>query len=152
MLSCSFWTAAFLLHRVRLRISSRTWSYGFSEVLRQACTRLIWYGVGYYLNIILLICLLICIFFCFYIHFNHQCVCAICWITRCISVCIFVALESVGAKHRVRATFIIEAMFSLGGLLIVATAYFTRDWRIVELVCGVPLVMFASCYWYLHFA
>lgn len=42
-------------------------------------------------------------------------------------------------------------MYSLGGCIIVFVAYLARDWRVIELFCGAPLLIFISYYWFDNF-
>lgn len=56
--------------------------------------------------------------------------------------CFVISMEFVGPKFRTVCGVAIEVPFALGELYIVGLAYLIRDWRVYQLVIGVPFLLF----------
>jgi hypothetical protein len=56
----------------------------------------------------------------------------------------FLALELVSQKKRTHAGIIFEHFFSLGQLILVAVAYFVRDWRSLAIIMIIPTIPFIA--------
>eukprot|EP00090_Calanus_glacialis_P032653 TRINITY_DN5410_c0_g1_i1.p1 TRINITY_DN5410_c0_g1~~TRINITY_DN5410_c0_g1_i1.p1 ORF type:complete len:558 (-),score=101.16 TRINITY_DN5410_c0_g1_i1:160-1833(-) len=78
---------------------------------------------------------------------NFSCYVVARFLTSCGGMGLFIttfviALEFVGTKYRTVCGIAIEIPFALGELYIVFLAYFIRDWRIYQLVIGIPFFLF----------
>jgi len=57
-------------------------------------------------------------------------------------------IEAASMKHRVLIGGLYQAIFAVGSGLLGLIAYFVRDWRMLQLVVGVPMFTMPIVTWY----
>lgn len=58
-----------------------------------------------------------------------------------------VGVEEFGSKQRAAAGVLLSIFWSLGAVAVGIGAYFLRQWRDLQLLCGLPLFLQISYYW-----
>jgi len=57
-------------------------------------------------------------------------------------------IEAASMEHRVLIGGLYQAIFAVGSGLLGLTAYFVRDWRMLQLAVGIPMIIMAVVTWY----
>eukprot|EP00092_Neocalanus_flemingeri_P041716 GFUD01045437.1.p1 GENE.GFUD01045437.1~~GFUD01045437.1.p1 ORF type:complete len:591 (+),score=155.94 GFUD01045437.1:56-1828(+) len=65
----------------------------------------------------------------------------------CFMVCFVLAVEHVGYKYTMLIGIAIEIPFALGEALLGIEAYFIRDWKTLQIVAYLPLLLLLGLYW-----